>query len=150
MIGCMYRTCMSADALAQIDAALLALRRFVEPPAVVDHEGRRVEVSTVLVLDALSDVGQATVTDVAEHLSIAHSTASRLVTRAVEAGMVSRQPSRHDSRAAVLEATPAGRRLHRAASRFRRQRLEHTLQSWSERDRAQLANLLRRFTTALT
>jgi DNA-binding MarR family transcriptional regulator len=51
-----------------------------------------------------------TVTDLAERLQIAQSTATELVTRAEEAGLVQRFPSPKDGRVALVRLTDTGER----------------------------------------
>lgn len=149
----MYRTCVSdgrQQDLERLDAALLALRRLTSSPgprAPLPHEGGQVEVSTMLVVDAVARVGAArcSVGDVAEALTVTHSTASRLVERAARAGMVSRSRDPHEARRALLSLTPAGERLQEAATRFRTHRLATVTADWSAEDVAALARLLERF-----
>ncbi len=142
---------MSDDAvLERLDSALLALRRFASPelarPRIV-HAGADVELSTMLVVDAIarSAPGEVSVRLVAGSLQVAPSTASRLVERAVQAGMVTGGTSEHDPRMRVLHLTREGRRLQRAARRHRTQRLAHATADWSRDDLAQFADLLDRF-----
>lgn len=151
---------MSVDVdLARLDAALLALRRSAEPPggaradASVAHGEGHIEVSTLLVVHALArrdgdDGGDLSVGHVAEALHVAHSTASRLVDRAVRAGMVLRERSTEDPRRAVLSLTEAGRELQVQAVRFRVGRLEAVLAGWSATDVTTFTRLLERFATA--
>lgn len=156
----MYDTSMSED-LRQVDHALLRLRRFVEAPgpsagaSAVDHDGRSVEVSTVLVVDAIvrvaGDSSDATcsVGEVAAAVQVAHSTASRLVDRAVRAGMVERTRSVADPRRVALIPSHDGRTLHRRAVEFRTARLAGLLADWPADDVATLARLLERFADAV-
>lgn len=138
------------DDIDRIDRALLALRRFVTAPPSVPHEGERVETSTVLVVDAVVRGGHSTVRDVARALHVAPSSASRLVSRAVDARMIRRSASPDDPRAAALAATNAGRRLHAAALRHRHGQLERLLADWSSHERGQFADALGRFTDGLS
>ena len=89
-----------------LDQALLSLRRFFAAPHVVDDHGRPVELSTLLVLGAVGE-GGATVREVATRLDVAHSTASRFVTRAEQAGVVERRLSTADARATTVSMTEA-------------------------------------------
>ncbi len=151
----MYDTSMRrADELVRLDAALLDLRRFAEAPAgprsrsTVRHGDGRVEVSTVLVVDSVARITSGrdcSIGDVAQALHVAHSTASRLVERAVAGGMLHRDRSSTDPRRTVLSLTAAGRRLQRAAGDFRTRRLEALLADWSAADVTTLTRLLERF-----
>lgn len=149
---------MSDDgSLVRLDAALLDLRRFAEPPGAgrrgqsLAHGAERVEVSTLLVVDAVARHDAATecgIGDVAGHLHVAHSTASRLVERAVGAGMLRSRRSTVDPRRVVLLLTADGRRLQDHAVRFRLARLEELLADWPAADVATFARLLERFARA--
>jgi DNA-binding MarR family transcriptional regulator len=142
---------MSDDVvLERLDSALLALRRFASPELArprIAHAGVDVELSTMLVVDAIarSRPGEVSVRHVAEALQVAPSTASRLVERAVRAGMVTGATSELDPRRRVLHLTGEGRRLQRAALRHRTQRLAAATADWAHDDLAQFADLLDRF-----
>ncbi|MGL5928407.1 MAG: MarR family winged helix-turn-helix transcriptional regulator [Dermatophilaceae bacterium] len=135
--------------LDRIDHALLRLRRFVSAPASMPHDGRRVEASTVLVVDAVLRLGATTVSEVATAVDVTHSTASRLVARAVAMRALSRRASATDPRAAELSVTAAGRELHDAARCHRHGILTDLTGDWSEADRATFATLLDRFTASM-
>lgn len=142
---------MSDDVvLERLDSALLALRRFASPELArprISHAGTDVELSTMLVVDAIarSAPGEVSVRVVAESLQVAPSTASRLVERAVQVGMVAAGASEHDPRRRVLHLTRDGKGLQRAALRHRTQRLAEATADWSQADLAQFADLLDRF-----
>jgi len=144
--------------LERLDAALLRLRRLWTAPRAFGglrmDVGSGVELSTVLVVDAL--IGQeqphsagVDVRGVAMHLDVAPSTASRLVERAVSAGMVERRPASADARRVVLRPTRAGRRLHKAAVRFRTDYLGAVLRTWPRSERRHFIDLLDRFADAV-
>ncbi len=124
------------DRLATIDAALLRLRRFTQAPREDSAPGPResVEISTVLVVDAVEHLSAsgatATVGTVADRLSVAPSTASRLIERAADAGMIERTRATGDSRRVVLVLTEAGGSLAARARDYRRARLADVLASW--------------------
>ena len=108
----------------------------------------RVEISTVLVVDAVarSDaVQECSISNVAETLHVAHSTASRLVERAARAGMLHRGRSTTDPRRTVLSLTAAGWRLQREAIGFRTGRLDALVSDWSAGDVTTFTRLLERF-----
>jgi DNA-binding MarR family transcriptional regulator len=142
---------MVADrVLERLDSALLALRRFASPELArprISHAGADIELSTMLVVDAIarSAPGEVSVRLVADSLQVAPSTGSRLVERAVQAGMVVGKSSENDPRMRVLHLTRDGRRLQRAALRHRTQRLANATADWSRDDLAQFADLLDRF-----
>jgi len=142
------------DDLARVDVALMRLRRlWAAPPA---RSGLRaddgVEMSTVLVVDALArDTGAALgVADVAHRLDVAPSTASRLVERAVAAGVVERRADPDDARRAILYLTEAGQALQRRARAMRAGYLARILRGWPAADVASLADHLDRFAASVT
>lgn len=146
----MYSTCMHEgrqDYLTRLDVVLLSLRRLTSPPALpaLGHQGVQVEVSTMLVVDVVARAEDCSVRDVADALTVAHSTASRLVDRAHRAGMVTRTRHPVESRRAQLGLTPAGQQFHQTASRFRTDRLGSATSDWSLSDLATLTQLLERF-----
>ena len=135
--------------LARVDQAMLRLRRMWDAPRGIAHEGGVVEGSTLLVCLAVADTaGAVGVAEVADALGVAPSTASRLVARAAEAGMVTREVSTTDPRRAALELTATGTRLVEASRRYRATRLARLLVDWPSRDIAALADLLTRFADA--
>ncbi len=124
------------DPFATVDTALLRLRRFAQAPPGHSAPGPRepVEISTVLVVDSVEQLStsgaSATVGTVAERLSVAPSTASRLIERAAAAGMVERVRAAGDSRRVNLLLTEAGGALAARARQYRYSRLAEVLASW--------------------
>jgi DNA-binding MarR family transcriptional regulator len=114
-----------------------------------------VEMSTVLVvsaihrLQAVRPAGEVTVADVAGHLDVASSTASRLVDRAVTATMVIRRASATDTRRVALSLTAGGEALFAAAGDFRLSYLEEVLDGWTAAEVGTFATLLDRFAAAV-
>lgn len=144
--------CSDRNDVASIDRALLGLRRVWDAPAGVSHEGRIVEGSTLLVCLAVAETavaGEVSITDVTRVLGVAHSTASRLVARAVDAEMVHRTGASADPRRASLVLTAAGERLVAASQAFRAARLRNLLAPWSGEEIADLARLLTRLSAAM-
>jgi DNA-binding MarR family transcriptional regulator len=142
------------DTLLALDAALIRLRRLWATGAPrLGRAGEAVEMSTVLVVDAVQRLTdgdpptEATVAAVAEQLDVAASTASRLVDRAVTAGVVRRTRSAADPRRAPLVLTAEGRALAARATEFRLSYLDRLLAGWDESDRRTFADLLSRFAT---
>lgn len=135
------------DVIARLDRSLLALRRFLDTPAASGDGARHVDLSTVLVADALATGGRAEVTIgfVARALGVTPSTASRLVDRAVAAGAVVRRPSTGNRRNAALALTPSGHALHESAAARRADRLRALLREWTPGEREAFAVLLARF-----
>lgn len=148
-----------AVVLEQLDDALIRLRRLWQTPSgsrvLVEPDGSRLEMSTVLVTDAIDRAERAEparklrVADVADRLQVAPSTASRLVDRAVRAGMVTRGTDAADNRQVTLTLTPAGSALLGRALTFRTGYLQQVLSGWTGDDVATLALLLDRFAEAV-
>ncbi|WP_431836519.1 MarR family winged helix-turn-helix transcriptional regulator [Cellulomonas sp. Y8] len=141
-----------ADVLDTLDGALLRVRRFVSsaPPRRPDpsspDEAYRVELSTVLVVDLLARrEDPVAVRDLAESLAVAHSTASRFVDRAEQAGVVIRRRTDADGRVQHVLLTPEGRALAERARAFRHARLSGLLEGWEPADVATFSRLLARF-----
>ncbi|PRZ08855.1 MarR family transcriptional regulator [Isoptericola sp. CG 20/1183] len=130
--------------LRMLDRALVGLRRFLTAPPVLDDQGRAVELSTLLVLNELPTEGQS-VQQIATRLGVAHSTASRLVTRAEGAGMVTRTDSPDDARRRLVVPTAAGRGLRDRAAEFRLERLADIVDGWTPDEVHTLARSLHRF-----
>lgn len=143
----------TGGAIAMMDDALLALRRLwtETPPTVHDLTVGHVDMSTILIVDALTrfppeaDVG---VTDIAAALTIAPSTASRLLVRAERAGCVHRRGSSSDSRRVSIELSSSGEQLADTARRFRQAYLTEVTACWTAAERSDFARLLRRFALA--
>jgi DNA-binding MarR family transcriptional regulator len=142
--------------LLALDEALIRLRRlWAAGTPRLGRTEKSVEMSTVLIVDAVQRLtesdpaAEATVAVVADRIDVAASTASRLVDRAVAAGMVRRTRSSADPRRCPLELTPEGVALAARATRFRLSYLTDLTADWSERDRRQLAQLLGRFAAAV-
>ncbi|MEV0589324.1 MarR family winged helix-turn-helix transcriptional regulator [Nonomuraea sp. NPDC050310] len=141
------------DEILQLDRALLALRRFFVAPPSVPDAGKTVELSTVLVVDALATQGsrgEVTIGDVARALAVTPATASRLVDRAVTSGAVIRRPSASSRRSTALDLTEEGRALYERALSYRTGRLQALLTGWNAEDRAAFVRLLSRFAEAAT
>ena len=137
-------------ALTRIDAALINLRHLWHAPSSRQPAGEgAVELSTIWVVEALSHVDDGlTITELAGALDVAQSTGSRLVERAVAAGMVERGASATDGRRVVLRPTPAGRDLAVEARAFRAAYLRGPTRDWTEPERTTFATLLARFAEA--
>jgi DNA-binding MarR family transcriptional regulator len=143
-------------AVAEIERALTRIRRsqsrrrlgHLAVAAGADPE-------VVVLVPALDAIAEATgsaagakpevsVGVVGERLGVDASNASRVVARAVAAGLVARVPSPVDGRRASLDLTPKGRDVVEAVQRQRRGVVARATAGWNERDRAALARLLGR------
>ena len=143
------------DDLQVLDEALVRLRRLwtASRAHVVDDLGRRVEMSSVLVVEACaraeSDTAEVTVGDVAAFLDVEPSTASRMVDRAATAGLVLRTASRVNGRRAALVLTDDGRALRARATAARLGWLGGVVAGWPAEDVHLLAAVLTRFADAV-
>ena len=141
--------------LRVLDEALVRLRRLwaASRAHVVDDLGRRVEMSSVLVVEACAraepDTGEVTVGDVAAFLDVEPSTASRMVDRAATAGLVLRTASRVNARRAALVLTDDGRALRARATAARLGWLGEVVAEWPREDVHVLASVLTRFADAV-
>ena len=153
----MYDTDVASTQPAEllvVDEALVRLRRLwtASRAHVQDELGHRVEMSSVLVVDACvrsPSHAEVTVGDVATSLDVEASTASRLVERAVRAGLVSRASSEVDSRRTALRLTESGRALHARATDSRLGWLSAVVRGWSDDEVRTLAAALTRFADAV-
>jgi DNA-binding MarR family transcriptional regulator len=138
-----------------LDEALIRLRRLwtASRTHVVDDLGRRVEMSSVLVVEACAraepGTAEMTVGDVAVFLDVEPSTASRLVERATAAGLLRRSASAVNGRRATLHLTDAGRALRARATAARLGWLSDVLADWAHEDVQVLGSALTRFADAV-
>jgi DNA-binding MarR family transcriptional regulator len=106
----------------------------------VRHWARRSDApADVLVVEAvyaLSTLGEVTVKDVAAELGLDQSGASRMVTRAVEQGYLTAQPSPADARRRTITVTGAGAELLAAAHRWQEEVFAGMTDSWTGAERA--------------
>lgn len=139
--------------LRALDEALVRLRRLwtASRAHVVDELGQRVEMSSVLVVEACARAAGAetAVGDVAAFLDVEPSTASRLVDRAARAGLVRRTASQVDARRSALVLTADGRALRSRAAAARLGWLGGVVQDWPEVEVRALADVLGRFADAV-
>ena len=141
--------------LAALDEALVRLRRLwtASRAHVVDELGQRVEMSSVLVVEACARAqaagAESAVGDVAAFLDVEPSTASRLVDRAARAGLVRRTASAVDARRSALVLTEAGEALRARAVAARLGWLGGVVDDWSAAEVRALALALGRFADAV-
>lgn len=144
------------EALVGLDDALVRLRRLWSSPrqTIVDRDGRHIEMSSVLVVEACArgaaGGSQVSVGDVAQFADVDPSTASRLVDRAERAGLVNRSTSVSDARRSTLQLTSAGAALRERSVRARLHWLSTVVSPWSATDLDTLVVLLARFADSVT
>jgi DNA-binding MarR family transcriptional regulator len=118
--------------------------------AVLAEAGLRVELPAAAVLLTLQERGQVRLSAVAETLAVDLSSVSRQVAALERDGWVSRRRDPDDSRAVLLELTPAGRDVLARLRAARAAHLRRLLPDWTEADLAGFASSLHRFRTDLT
>ncbi|HSL81432.1 MAG TPA: MarR family transcriptional regulator [Thermoanaerobaculia bacterium] len=103
-----------------------------------------VSVSQCYALEAVLRRGPLTLNELAAHLYLDKSTASRVVKALVEKGYVERRPHPEDGRAVQLLATEAGRRLHAVIERDLLSQVEGLVADFDPEVRRALGSLLAR------
>jgi DNA-binding MarR family transcriptional regulator len=130
----------------------MGLRRAMARPPVTELPipglGRRVDLAKVLACVALRELFQdqptVAVKDLAAHLQLEHSTASRLMGEAEEEGLVVRTADPSDRRRTTVALTETGERVVDGATAAQSAFLSILLSDWPDTDVAELARLLER------
>jgi DNA-binding MarR family transcriptional regulator len=141
---------MDGNAVAAIERAMVALRRSQTRRTlhrrVAGDAATPAEAATVQVLDAIEAAGDRgevlTVNGVADALGVDQPRASRLVARAVDAGLVRRGADPDDGRRSLLTLTSSGRGMLAHVQRVRRAAVQSAVAGWSPEDRTTFARLL--------
>lgn len=133
----------------RIDASLIRMRRLLEIPRGATDD---VDLSAVFVVDTIArraNEGMSTrIADIARHLSVKPSTASRLVRSTEAVGYIQRSTSPDDPRSVVLHLTSTGEVLNTSARDFRADILRKATVMWDEETIATFARLLDEFSLA--
>ncbi|MCH8560630.1 MULTISPECIES: MarR family winged helix-turn-helix transcriptional regulator [unclassified Nesterenkonia] len=138
-----------------LDDSLIRLRRLwgASRNRLVADGSASVEMSSLLVVEACArgadEHREVTVGDVADLADVTASTASRLVDRAEEAGLLHRTPSGVNARRTALVLTPAGSALRQRAVTTRTAWLADQVREWDPDDVERLGVLLARFADGL-
>ncbi|MDZ7674752.1 MAG: MarR family transcriptional regulator [Acidimicrobiales bacterium] len=140
---------MDDDAIARIEAALIALLRRTNDPRgnqrINDRAGVDIERSGSVMLARIEEFEPVRLCDLADMGGIDTSTASRQVARLVDAGYVERRPDPDDGRATGHYLTESGQRIRGKLKRARREWFEEVVAEFSPDERDQFADLLVRF-----
>lgn len=142
---------MDADDISRIDRALVHLRRLWSGPShLFLPDGQRIEMSSLLVLEAWAQLAPddrtpVSVKAIRRFAAVQPSTATRLLDRAVAAGVLTRVPGSGDGRQRAVIATPAGRTIRTQAVAMRTAWLHQLLASWPQHQVAPFAAALERF-----
>lgn len=100
-------------------------------------------------LVALGVRGPLPVTDLADLVGRDHTTVSRQLSKLQDLMLVDRPPSATDRRVRSAALTGAGEEIVRAITAARRRLLSQALEGWSEAERGDLADQMRRFADSL-
>lgn len=132
--------------------ALFALVRFWARrwlPGALPSQEERLRAQHLLAVEAIASAhgitapGEVTVNDLARELHVDQSNASRLAAQAEREGLVSRERSATDGRAAILSLTARGRELLRHSHTHQDAVFRDLVAEWSARDQARMATYLR-------
>ena len=132
-----------------------AISDVIRDVAVVKRDLQR-EISTsvpmgaVSVLSVVDREGPLRVGELAEHLCVDLSVASRHASTLEQHALLERVPSRHDRRSHDVSLTPAGRELLVKVRHEAMARLAEALSTWTESELAELATTLTRLRNDLT
>ncbi|WP_375388845.1 MarR family winged helix-turn-helix transcriptional regulator [uncultured Amnibacterium sp.] len=142
---------MQDDAIERLDSALVHLRRLWSgPPQRLGSGEREVDLSGVLLLEAWARLvevpdGAVSVGALAAFAAVRPSTATRLVDRAVAAGLLERVDAEGDARRRLVTATAEGRTVRLRAVTLRTAWLTDVLDDWPTGDVERFSVLLDRF-----
>lgn len=107
--------------------------------------GSEVDHAVLGLLDVLDEAGPATITAIAEVLTVDQPRASRLAARAVDAAVVRREADQRDGRRTVLVLTGEGREQLERMHEFRRAVFAEAMAGWSAEERRTFGRLLTEF-----
>ena len=137
---------------AQLDAHWMELARFVTSRRLRSSaysKGADLPVAQLQALNVLAGAEDLRMSELAERIGVAESTATRLVDRLETAGLVERRTSPPDRRCVVAELTPAGRKMAVELDESRRQFLAELLAMLPAGDRRELIRLFAKLTGAI-
>lgn len=134
-------------ALDRLDDTIVALRRVLQRPgyrrALLQDTERPLELATLRLLRVVQRAPAApSIGEVAEVLGVDPSTASRLVERAVDGGLLARRACDQDRRRTRLTLTDDGEDILHTVSERRLALLAEATEGWSAHDVAALLALL--------
>ena len=111
--------------------------------------GSAIEPGQMDALDFLVTVDTCRMGDLAEHLRIDPSTATRAVQRLIKDNLAERVSHSGDGRIVAIAATERGRRIHGEVQERRRAVLKNVIEAFSEEEREKLVEYLERFSDAV-
>jgi len=113
------------------------------------HPEDQVDPSTFPLVKQLMCGDAMRVSDLAARIELDASTVSRQIKQLEDKGIVERTADPADGRASLVQISEDGRDVMRAAFKRRHDRIKTVLAPWSDRDRAQLQELLTRLAADL-
>ncbi|MFJ2028631.1 MarR family winged helix-turn-helix transcriptional regulator [Streptosporangium sp. NPDC087985] len=139
------------QAIAAVERAMVAIRRSQSRRAIQRIAGdTRLDPALFGVIDAVEEgPGAATVSSVADRMGVDQPRASRLVAKAVNAGLLRRVADPEDGRRSTLELTDLGVEQAEQVHRFRREVFGTAMRGWPEDDQREFARLLTSFVRVL-
>ena len=111
--------------------------------------GSAIEPGQMDALDLLVTVDSCRMGDLADHLRVDPSTATRAVQRLVKDNLAERVEHEGDGRVVTIAATERGRRIHGEVATRRRAIILEAMTKFSPEEREKLADLFERFTTSV-
>lgn len=146
-----FRNPVDLDQAMRIGNAWIELRRGAGAAALRDYLFGREDPLEQGQMDALDLLVRRdrTMKGLAGRLRIDPSSATRAVQRIVNDGLAERYDSPEDGRVVMVRVTREGRRRHAAVARRRAVAMQRIVGSFEPEERAQLADLLDRFTAAI-
>jgi DNA-binding MarR family transcriptional regulator len=111
--------------------------------------GSAIEPGQMDALDLLVTVDSCRMSELAEHLRIDRSTATRAVQRLVKDNLAEQVDHAGDGRVVAIAATDRGRRIHGEVAERRRNIMFAVMNQFEAEERLALAELLERFTAAI-
>ncbi|GAA4608868.1 MarR family winged helix-turn-helix transcriptional regulator [Actinoallomurus liliacearum] len=143
------------EALIAVERAMVAIRRSQTRRALSrvgrDLDGVTFDPTVFGVLDAIEGMGRpCTITEVAAALDVDQPRASRLVARAVDAGLLVRLADQRDGRRTPVALTDAAREQLALIHRFRQETFARAMADWPDEDRVAFARLLTSFVQSFT
>jgi DNA-binding MarR family transcriptional regulator len=104
------------QAILQLESQLMHERCAVQPPALLDIDVTMLQLKALLIISSAAgslDSGGLRVSDLARWLDVTAATASTLLDRLVDRGLIERREDPHDRRQHRCQATAAGSELVR-------------------------------------
>ena len=142
----------SSSQLGELHGALIDIVGVMNRPqgdqAILDEAGITLDRALFPLLVIVDRRGPIGVVDLADRVGRDYTTVSRQVAKLEQLGLVERRTGT-DRRVREAVVTPAGKTMNDVIDAARERLATQVLASWSARDLAQLARLLRRFADAL-